>query len=264
MSNTVLNKNQAGEGFWTANNLVSGNNISLVANGTANYTVLQTEGTLTVQNWVASNFYSNNNASTVRGILGPNLSTVSFSSFEIGLKINTGNMNTYSTFPVFARSVYDTSKFVPCFYTSTNNQIIFQAVDSNNEWHSIDVSNSNILLSNTIYWIKALWNGSYLKLYKSVNGSDYEQIGSDVACSSIKWDTALAVGYDARFTSAYFNGSVYLEDFYIDLNGQRYWNAVTKTSTNINLDLTQASGYSSSGTQVLKNINGVLTWVTEA
>lgn len=32
----------------------------------------------------------------------------------------------------------------------------------------------------------------------------------------------------------------------------------------INLDLTNVSGYSSSGTQVLKNINGVLTWVTES
>lgn len=246
-------------------NLLAGNNIQLVANGTANYIVLQTEGTLTVENWVASNFYSNNNASTVRGITGPDLSNISFSSFEIGVKINTGEMNTYSTYPVFARSVYDTSKFVPCFYTLSDNTIVFQAVDNNNEWHSISVSNSsNILLNNTIYWIKAIWDGTYLKLYKSSNGTDYTQIGSDTECSSIKWDTALAIGYDARYTSAYFNGSIYLEDLYININGQRYWDAVTHTSTNINLDLTQVSGYSSSGTKVLETINGTLTWAEQS
>jgi hypothetical protein len=77
------------------------------------------------------------------------------------------------------------------------------------------------------------------------------------------WAEQMLIGLDTDAVgdrTGAWTGSIYLEDLSIKINGQDYWKAVNFMNSN----LTLYPGYDATKTQVLKNVNGVLTWVEEA
>lgn len=204
-------------------------------------------------NWVASNF------SNTRYLIGPNNPTGAITSAQFDLKIKTPSSLSGDNFRcMLGQSAHN-------FYTPQidfiGNEFHFRVSTDGTSWKDVAVSGQ--FSTNTDYYIRGVFDGTKLQAFKSANGVDYTQIGSDVPCSSMYWAEQMLIGLDTDaggdLTGAW-TGSIYLEDLSIKINGQDYWKAVNFMNSN----LTLYPGYDATKTQVLKNINGVLTWVEEA
>ena len=204
-------------------------------------------------NWVASNF------SNARYLIGPNNPTGAITSAQFDLKVKTPSSLSGDNFRcMLGQSAHN-------FYTPQidfiGNEFHFRVSTDGTSWKDVAVSGQ--FSPNTDYYIRGVFDGTKLQAFKSANGVDYTQIGSDVPCSSMYWAEQMLIGLDTDaggdLTGAW-TGSIYLEDLSIKINGQDYWKAVNFMNSN----LTLYPGYDATKTQVLKNINGVLTWVEEA
>lgn len=217
----------------------------------ANFNVV---GTISIDyNWVASNF------SNARYLIGPNNPTGAITSAQFDLKIKTPSSLSGDNFRcMLGQSAHN-------FYTPQidfiGNEFHFRVSTDGTSWKDVAVTGQ--FSTNTDYYIRCVFDGTKLQAFKSANGVDYTQIGSDVPCSSMYWAEQMLIGLDTDaggdLTGAW-TGSIYLEDLSIKINGQDYWKAVNFMNSN----LTLYPGYDATKTQVLKNINGVLTWVEEA
>lgn len=75
---------------------------------------------------------------------------------------------------------------------------------------------------NQYYWVKGTWNGSQIELFISEDGETFTSLGTK-ACTSCTWIEGIKVGDDAN-TSDWFDGSIDLNESYIDVNNERWWN----------------------------------------
>lgn len=217
----------------------------------ANFNVV---GSISIDyDWVASNF------STARYLIGPNNPTVAITSAQFDLKIKTPSSLSGDNFRcMLGQSAHN-------FYTPQidfiGNEFHFRVSTDGTSWKDVAVTGQ--FSTNTDYYIRGVFDGTKLQAFKSANGVDYTQIGSDVPCSSMYWAEQMLIGLDTDaggdLTGAW-TGSIYLEDLSIKINGQDYWKAVNFMNSN----LTLYPGYDGTKTQVLKNVNGTLTWVDEA
>lgn len=217
----------------------------------ANFNVV---GSISIDyNWVASNF------STARYLIGPNNPTGAITSAQFDLKVKTPSSLSGDNFRcMLGQSAHN-------FYTPqidfVGNEFHFRVSTDGTSWKDVAVSGQ--FSTNTDYYIRGVFDGTKLQAFKSANGVDYTQIGSDVTCSSMYWAEQMLIGLDTDAVgdrTGAWTGSIYLEDLSIKINGQDYWKAVNFMNSN----LTLYPGYDATKTQVLKNVNGVLTWVEEA
>ena len=203
--------------------------------------------------WVASNF------SAARYLIGPNNPTGTITSAQFDLKIKTPSSLSGDNFRcMLGQSAHN-------FYTPQidfiGSAFHFRVSTDGTSWADLVVDGE--FNANTDYYIRCVFDGTKLQAFKSANGVDYTQIGSDLPCSSMYWVEQMLIGLDTDaggVRTGAWTGSIYLEDLSIKINGQDYWKAVNFMNSN----LTLYPGYDATKTQVLKNVNGVLTWVEEA
>lgn len=161
------------------------------------------------------------------------------------------------------------NKYAAGFYCGVyNNKFHLEVCFENGSWGAAFFADNTYIQDNIFYWTEFGYDLATTSYYIdfSTDGVTYTRDTAVVSSGLIRPDTipisiGMMYGYngfmgkiDLRNTAIYEDGVLKYTPYTF---GGSTWQ---KTGTNF----TKVSGYSSSGTQVLKNVNGVLTWVTEA
>ena len=175
-----------------------------------------TVGTLIKENGIVSGF-SGSNYMIIEDI------PTNVTSFEIVFKANSG-LNSSRTYTSICGQI-DGNYTTPQI-TGTVPNIGAGISADGSSWPS---GNTTIALEdNTDYWFKVEWNGSQRIFSVSKDGELYEDV-SVLEQTAINWTTKLAIGidYDVDDESKYWAGSIDLNESYININGERWWNGVS-------------------------------------
>ena len=181
------------------------------------YTYNVTEiGNLTKENGVVSGFSATNY------MLIDNIPE-NVTSFEIVFKTNTGLNSSRKYTSVCGQ---ETGNYTTPQITGTVPNIGAGVSADGSTWLS---GNTTIELSdNTDYWFKVKWDGTNRIFSISTDGLEYTVI-SDIEQTAINWTTKLAIGidYDVDDENKYWAGTIDLNESYININEERWWNGVT-------------------------------------
>lgn len=183
-----------------------------------------TVGTLAKENGVVSGF-SGSNYMVIEDI------PTNVTSFEIVFKANSG-LNSSRTYTSICGQV-DGNYTTPQI-TGTVPNIGAGISADGSTWPS---GNTTIALEdNTDYWFKVEWNGTQRIFSVSKDGELYEDV-SVLEQTAINWTTKLAIGidYDVDDENKYWAGSIDLNESYININGERWWNGVTTETKSANV-----------------------------
>ena len=156
-------------------------------------------GDVTVKDGIASGFSEND---YLKINVVPNIVT----SFEFGVKVNTGNLYAYCT--IFGNN--STNRHSPQIeYNSSNNYIYFTTPLSDFTWGR---EIKYLVSSNTNYWFKYIFENNKCSAYVSSDGISYALI-NQVSQPSIGWDEWMQIGADQ--SKDYWKGSIDLNNTYI-------------------------------------------------
>jgi hypothetical protein len=92
---------------------------------------------------------------------------------------------------------------------------------SGTSWDSNVPNSAFTPATNTTYWLKQVWTGSELQGYYSTNGVNYVLEGTLSMTSAPVWAQTMFIGSDSE--SSFWNGSIDLNECYININGERWW-----------------------------------------
>ena len=109
--------------------------------------------------------------------------------------------------------------------------MFFRASRFGPETYQVELLGTTTLSANTIYYTKVEYdNVNGYKLYLSTDGINWnlEATSSEIFTPQYLMSSFIFVIGDNSATGNSFQGSIYLEDAYIDVNGSRAWEAVTK------------------------------------
>lgn len=215
MAETVLNTNQLTNKVLTADNLHTGEGLSLTTTKThTNYTVV---GSPTISDGVASGFSDDDYLSC------ENYLNNSSSSFEVvtAVKMTTAS----SSVGIFDTSGVSTHNIR--LTTSTTNTVRLRISTDGSETYAVDITGTTPLTVGTKFYIKATYNSSTgYALYTSTDGSTWttEGISSVTTRPYSSAINSIIIGDNAA-TGYSLTGSIYLSDSYINVNGSRVWTA---------------------------------------
>lgn len=172
-------------------------------------------GDVTFNDGVLSGFSETNYALT------PNTPPQNITSYEFVAKFTTGALNNTQQ-GILANS--NTNRATPQILINTSNNLDFCHPINSDTWATSIIKS---VTANTTYWVKATWDGETVSFYyKTTEEGDYSLIGTQSA-TTIYWTEVVGIGTDE--TEHPFNGSIDLNESYININGQRWWqwNGVT-------------------------------------
>lgn len=275
MAETLLNKNQAGSGVFTEDNLIAGNDIAIMPKSDVNFTTFTSGNYLKLTN---------------------KLITTDGLPFELVLHFKTPS----HTFSSYHRAIYDATpagneQFNIALNTSDwtggANALVVTLILANGS-AALDgaIFNAYHLATSTEYWLKAEYANNSITFTLAEDSLFSYNVHTETTALSdnIKQSTKpplLGASWRNTNYTGIDDGVIYLSDCYIKKNGSFVFDgstAVPGTDYVVNGTLTknvisgqyqikstapnvlQATGYDATKTQVLKNINGVLTWVDEA
>ena len=147
--------------------------------------------------------------------------------------------NSANTWEMVYKIKYSTANTNQRICGALNNTSLAQIVigiDSNKliTWISSNGTNWNIasgtrgsttLANNTDYWVKAVYNGSQYVISLSTNGTTYTtEITVNNSTKIFTNNSSFLLGNAEQ--SGYLSGSLYLNDCYININGERWWTPV--------------------------------------
>lgn len=171
-------------------------------------------GTITNNNGVISGFSDTNYA-----ILNQTPSSVT--SFEIVFKCTTSDNIAEQV--VFGQGT-TTNRLTPQVGISASNKWYFNfSNDAGASWQSI--SSPYTVQPNTTYWLKFVWDGANAKAFSATQKDNYTLLGTKPLTENLEWSTTIQVGGD-QLNTIYWQGSIDLNECYIDLNGSRWWDGV--------------------------------------
>ena len=169
-----------------------------------------TVGSPTVKNGVISGFSSTNYA------LIPNVPS-NVRSYEMVAKFTTGTLDGEQR-GVLGNSA--TNKCTPQINVYIDNKIHVNHPQDADTWVSDSFGNVE---ANTTYTVKLAWNGStVIGYYKTVSSDDWVKFMSK-SCSTVHWIEQIGIGIDQGEYP--FNGSIDLNECYIQINGNMWWSA---------------------------------------
>lgn len=290
MSETALNKNQMGSGIWTQDNLLEGTNISIreipqpvIDNNTK--ILLHFDGNIT-------NLGNDTNAIMGSSGLGFYTTTKKFGSASLYDTTNTTGTDD-SQLVFTSSSAFGQDDFTVDFWLYKINASQKAYIGYRNAYYGpyigLIVSNTDITFKNAglsdNYTLSSTIAENWVHLaYEKYNGITYVYLnGEKIITYSTNYNlTYTQFGFRGRDRAE--NKNSFIDELRVSdvarYKGQNFTpftlpyelagNAPQYTVNNT-LDisgkqdvLTTASGYDANATQVLKNVNGVLTWVTEA
>lgn len=150
-----------------------------------------------------------------------------------------------------------------------NQKIKLECSYTGSGWDICAFTCSTTILAGRDYWIDFGFDGTNLYYVDlSTDGVTYTRDGSATSTKKVYSSSTMGLGCAfSGYTSHYFVGSIYLTDFEIYEATELTYRAVSlggplwKSATE---SLKTITGYNASAKQVLKNVNGTLTWVNEA
>lgn len=142
-------------------------------------------------------------------------------SFEILIKFQTGSFT--GTWQAITGQT-TTNITNPQLGISTSNNLSFGLPVEAGNWGT---SISYPIAENTTYWVKMTWDGTQKEMLISTDGETYTSAGVE-SQSTAYWVEPLQFGSDLGVTP--FLGSIDLTETYININGQRWWDALTATT----------------------------------
>lgn len=266
MAETVINKNQAGSGIWTNDTLIAGNNIQF--------------SSVNLQTYEISGF-SNSNYVLIDGTKFSNKSNPW--NFIVKAKSpSTTSGNVFGSQSNFMR----VGLAVSCDVDNNKCRFCLGLSTTGISWNVDYVIPSTYdLNTNTWYFINISYDGiSTYKMQLSTDGINYTDYITKTYAGALYYDSSYKIQLgNVGSSNNPFYGTIDVSGCKIIQNGVTSFDGLTATPgsdftvsgsptvvtnplgqfTKINQDLTSVTGYNASGTQVLKNINGVLTWVNE-
>lgn len=179
---------------------------------------VSTTGTLSNNNGVLSGFSSSNTASI------PTLFNNGSYSWEKVIKITTGNDVTTD------QILFGNSENTPNGCTMNLNSGVLKIYGSSNSstWNLfLDVASTLTLSVNTTYYIKYYFTGSAYKVDVSTTGAFAGEETNYITVTESTPATSQPISLGTYVGQSPFLGSIDLNESYIDINGQRWWNGVT-------------------------------------
>lgn len=285
MAETVINKNQAGSGIWTSDNLIAGTNVSITAVQQPlideNTTGLYHFNESYVDAITGTNPYNIENVSTIQyteGKFGKALrmsgnyayfgpqdysQTAQSFTYDVWVRPDTTSVN-YYTFPIWAQS-WDRIGIE----INNSKQVLKIGIRVSGRTSGSD---PEVPLPTIVWgdWVHLAYvnDASNRKVYIFLNGKKaYEEtvatnyntrVWGPVNNYVCNWDE-LRISNVARWTSDFTPFS----EPYSSGGTVKYAINNTQDISGKQDVLTSATGYDATATQVLKNVNGVLTWVDE-
>lgn len=149
-----------------------------------------------------------------------------------------------------------------------NNKIKLECSTTGSGWDACTFTCSTVIQAGRDYWIDFGFDGTNLYYVDlSTDGVTYTRDGSATSTKKVYSSGTMGLGCAfSGYTSHYFVGSIYLTDFEIYEATELTYRAVSlggplwKSATE---SIKTITGYDGAKTQVLKNVNGTLTWVDE-
>lgn len=182
-----------------------------VAKIITDYTIV---GNPTISNDYVVNRFSTSNYLSVTN--RQTYTTGTINSMEIMFKIHTPNSSSWSS---NGRLINSANSFDNFAVEVSQTSIALNIVPAGN------FSGSYSFDSGKDYWIKIIYDGTNFTIYCSDDGVTYITVATDSFVPYID-DTAYSVGcraYTSADSSCVFNGSIYLKDSYIKINGNIWW-----------------------------------------
>lgn len=189
-------------------------------------------GSLTITDGVASGF------STSNYILLPQIFDVSGGQdWEMVFKFTTGDN-------VTDQSVIASGLTNPYFNWCIQDGKTQNNVGDGTNWLVSSGSNygSTEISPNTTYWIKVNFNGVYVRLYLSTNGSTYNLDWSFTTSKSIPVCNVV-LGQGRTLSSTNVPTSIDLDESYIKIDDKVWWNGKNRNIYSIKAQIQQAEGF---------------------
>ena len=220
------------------------------------YTIVGNDVTVNNNN-VASGFKSYGNQQPDNSYLLLNSKIPSFTIMEIYMEFTCGNFNLDKGYPLFVNNTLIRDWYIQG-NTSDNTAYYMR------RWNgTTNVDGVTMLSSGQTYKTKYVFNKSNNNTetaYIMVNGSWVKQF--EVTSATDWWtNNYFGIGGSYAYEQG-FDGSINLNETAIYLDGNCFFNGA-KNWIPSTAAITGVPGYDSTKTQVLKNVNGTLTWVDE-
>lgn len=209
MAETLINKNQAGSGIWTQDNLAAGDLIKIV----------QAPGPVEVTNFSASNYIV--------------LPTLDFSGDDIEFIIHfkTGSsVGAYS--PVISRTTSNFPMFYFAFDDPNSSKMTFYFRQSADSFIGLSTPD---LSANTEYWTKLQASSTSYKLYQGATSSNMQIVDRNDNPSLAPYGTMdLNIGcYLYWSPKVPWNGSIWISGLKISKYGQSIFDGATDAYTTV-------------------------------
>ncbi len=197
---------------YTEDNLVAGDNVEFVKQS---YRLnCNVQGSPTITDGVASGFSDSNY------LWHSNWLTAATTSFDVftAVKLNAAATDNFGI--IDAGDGWGLR-----LTTSTNNTARLRIITAPQTSASVDITGTTPLTAGTKVYIKASYNSTDgYKLYTSSDGETWNLEGSSSITSTPNNTTNYKIGDNAA-TGIALNGSIYLQDTYINIDGTKIWTA---------------------------------------
>lgn len=220
------------------------------------YTIVGNDVTVNDNN-IASGFKSYGNQQPDNSYLLLNSKIPSFTIMEIYMEFTCGNFNLDKGYPLFVNNALirdwyiqgntsDNTAYYMRRWNGTTNEDGVTMLSSGQTYKTKYVFNKSSVNTETAY---IMVNGSWVKQFEVTSATDW-------------WtNNYFGIGGSYSYEQG-FDGSINLNETAIYLDGNCFFNGA-KNWIPSTQGITGVQGYDATKTQVLKNVNGTLTWVDE-
>lgn len=185
-------------------------------------------GSPTIDDGVVSGF-STGNYLTLPNAFNPNSNT-----WEIVIKTTTPS--SHSNSQVFFDSTNGSSviRAVSIYFARGVGTFAYCLTGNTSNYDIADnITGSNVLDFSKTYYVKLIFDGTSYKSYISTDGADWKLDFSVMSSTKVYNATDCRLGYFACNTSLYYQGSIDLNESYIKINGETWWEGTKYTSNKI-------------------------------
>ena len=178
-----------------------------------------------------NNVTLNGNASVTDGVLSGFSNT---SSYALVNKTFPSTNNPWEFVIPFKVTSLSSEQYIECsndygmgFGVTTSGKLIWFISTNGTSWNVTGGQTSSSTISiNTKYYAKMGWTGSLYYLDISTDNETYTRFLSNTTSTPLR-NTQFKFGISRSNASPLVNGEIYLNECYINSNGERWWNGVT-------------------------------------
>lgn len=231
MAETLINKTQASSGIWTVDNLQAGDNISITKGATIDYTVV---GAVSIATDGQASAFSTSSYINAPDYLSK---ATTLGSFEYVTAV-------YRNSTTSDGGIYTLGDATGFKLTSSYQNRPRLRVSFNGSSYAIDIEGSSIG-SKIKTWIKITYSSiEGYAVFTSTDGETWTQAATHASTSRPYQFGASNLAFLGLNGTAPFGGSIYLNDTYLNINGERVWDCLDHSTTDVyNINSTIPASY---------------------